>query len=301
MSHASSPVPDLSYPSEAQRWPPAFPPACAVAWGDDQYGLWIDVVIGGPVQRFRWIEPGEFVMGSPEGEEGRYGNEGPQHVVRLTEGFWLAETTCSQAVWVAVMGNKPSWRWDEPRDPVTQVSWDDVDGFLRQLEGLLPGLKAELPSEAEWEYACRAGNTDAFTWGNRIAPEMAFYDSSIAYLGSPSRKSFNFKAGLVKYFLPNGWGLYQMHGNVWEWCADGPRYYAVTAQVNPRGATSDEVKSLRVVRGGGWHDDASGLRSSCRLYWGRAGRSDDRGFRLLLRSTSPGAKRPPEALLTRDA
>ena len=90
MSAAPQPVADLSYPPEAQRWPPAFPPAGASAWGDDQYGLWIEVVIGGPVQRFRWIEPGEFLMGSPEGEPERDGDEGQQ---TLFEGHRISEGT----------------------------------------------------------------------------------------------------------------------------------------------------------------------------------------------------------------
>ena len=159
MSAAPQPVADLSYPPDPQRWPPAFPPAGASAWGDDPYGLWIEVVIGGPVQRFRWIEPGEFLMGSPEGEAEREEWEGPQHVVRLTKGYWLAETACSQALWEAVMGANPSHFKDDPQNPVEQVSWDDVQTFLGRLNGMVPSLDAGLPSEAQWERACRAGTS----------------------------------------------------------------------------------------------------------------------------------------------
>ncbi len=296
MTQASRPVPDLSYPPEAQRWPPAFPPACAVAWGDDQYGLWIDVVIGGPLQRFRWIEPGEFVMGSPEGEEARDDDEGPQHVVRLTEGFWLAETACSQVVWAAVMGANPSQFKDDLQNPVEQVSWDEVVGFLRKVEALLPSMKAELPMEAEWEYACRAGGTKAFSWGGGITPKHANYNALISYGGGPTGE-WREKTVPVKHHPPNAWGLYQMHGNVWEWCADGRRDYDGTPQVNPRGPETDGV--ARVVRGGSCFYAPHWLRVASRLSWLRGGRLDDRGFRFLLRSMSPGAERPLEATGTR--
>ena len=304
MSAAPQPVADLSYPPEAQRWPPAFPPAGASAWGDDPYGLWIEVVIGGPVQRFRWIEPGEFLMGSPEGEAEREEWEGPQHVVRLTEGYWLAETACSQAVWEAVMGGNPSDFKDDPQNPVENVSWDDVageGGFLRRLERLLPGLAASLPTEAEWEYACRAGTETAFNWGSdTITSEQANYNASVAYNGGPTGE-YRQKTMPVKSFTPNAWGLYQMHGNVWEWCADGPRSYDGSPRENPRGETGDGKDAPRVVRGGSWIIGPRRLRAAFRLTGHRGGRNRHRGFRLLLRSTSPGAERPPEAAGTRDA
>ena len=303
MSAAPQPVADLSYPPEAQRWPPAFPPAGASAWGDDQYGLWIEVMIGGPVQRFRWIEPGEFLMGSPAGEPERGDDEGPQHVVRLTEGYWLAETACSQAVWEAVMGDNPSRFKDDPQNPVEQVSWADVageGGFLRRLEKLLPGMEASLPTEAEWEYACRAGTETAFNWcSDTITPEQANYDGQTGYDGGPTGE-YRQKTVPVKSFAPNAWGLYQMHGNVWEWCADGPRPYDGTPQRDPRGQTGDGEDAPRVVRGGSWFSDPPWLRAAYRSK-PRGGRHVNQGFRFLLRSTSPGAERPPEAAGTRDA
>ncbi len=296
--------PDLTYPPEARRWPPAFPPAGASAWGDDPYGLWIEVVIGGPVQRLRWIEPGEFLRGSPESEPGRDDDEGPQHVVRLTEGYWLAETACSQAVWVAVMGGNPSRFKDDPQNPVEQVSWDDVageGGFLRRLERLLPGMEASLPTEAEWEYACRAGTQEAFNWGSdTIKPEQANYDASVAYNKGSTGENRQ-KTVPVKSFAPNAWGLYQMHGNVWEWCADGRRAYDGTPQENPLGETGDEKVAPRAVRGGSWIGYPRWLRAAYRFPGSRGWRDHDRGFRFLLRSTSPGAERPPEVAGTRDA
>ncbi len=286
-------VPDLAWPPECRRWPPVFPPICACAWGDDRYGLWIDVVIGGPMQRFRWIEPGEFVMGSPEGEEGRFDNEGPQHIVRLTEGFWLADTACSQLVWQAVMGSNPSRFNDDPQNPVEQVSWDDVQDFLRDVGKRLPGMKADLPTEAQWEYACRAGSETAFSWGKDIDPAQA---------------NCNFGEGRgktvpVKSYAPNGWGLYQMHGNVWEWCADGLRDYDYETQTDPRGPEWDKPVPPCAVRGGSWLGDLPALRAACRNQRPRSDRHVSRGFRFHMKSMSPEAcaECPPEVVVARDA
>ena len=296
MTSLPKPTPNLAYPPEARRWPPEFPPVCACAWGDDRYGLWIDVLIGGLLQRFRWIEPGEFVMGSPATEPEREAIEGPQHLVRLTEGFWLAETACSQAVWEAVTGSNPSNFKDDPQNPVEQVSWDEVDEFLKKVGERLPGVKAELPTEAEWEYACRAGTDTAFSWGDGITPAQANYDGRQAYAAGPTGE-YRKKTVPVKSFAPNAWGLYQMHGNVWEWCADGMRVYDGEAQENPRGETGDAAEAPRVVRGGSWCLVPSWLRAAFRFQWQRGGRDVNQGFRFSLRSTSPagGAERLPEA------
>jgi formylglycine-generating enzyme len=295
----TEPLADLTYPPEALRRPPVFPPVCACAWGDDVYGLWIEVQIAGPLQRFRWIEPGEFVMGSPADEAERFDTEGPQHVVRLTEGYWLADTACSQALWQAVTGGNPSRFKDDPQNPVEQVSWDDVDGFLRRLEALLPGMKAALPTEAEWEYACRAGTKTAFSFGDAITPEQANYDGSHAYAGGATGESRQ-KTVPVKTFAANPWGLYQMHGNVYEWCADGRRTYDGAPQTDPRGPEGDAPRALR---GGSWNLVPWWLRSASRFGYERDGRYNGVGFRFSLRSTSPegGAERLPEATFTRDA
>ncbi len=296
------------FPPEEERRPPELPPAGAIAWGDDAYGLWIDVDLNGVVQRFRWIEPGEFMMGSPADEPEREEDEGPRHRVRLTTGFWLADTACTQALWMAVMGGKNPGRFqDDVRNPVENVSWDDVsgaDGFLQRAASLVPGIVAELPTEAEWEYACRAGSETPFHFGATITPEQANYDGNSPYAGE--KGDYRQNTVPVKSFPPNDWGLYEMHGNVWECCADGMRTYDGNDQENPRGPEGD---ALRVARGGSWNCGAGGLRSACRdvrlrdlsfesLY--------DRGFRFALRSTSQeqeaGAPRLPEANgVTRDA
>jgi len=219
--------------------------------GVDRYGLFGEATLAGVSQRFRWIPPGEFWMGSPEDEVGRLDNEGPRHLVRLTEGFWLAETACSQAVWVSVMGSNPSKFTDDAQNPVEQVSWDDVQGFLREVEKRLPGVKADLPTEAEWEYACRAGSETAFSWGDGITPDQANFNATISYANGP-KGEWRQKTVPVRSFAPNAWGLYQMQGNVWEWCADGLRSYSGAPRINPRGPAGDEDEAPRALRGGSW-------------------------------------------------
>lgn len=259
----------------AARRPPQWPLPGASAWGEDGYGLWLEIAVGdeagegGPdvVQRLRWIEPGEFMMGSPADEPGCAEDEGPPHRVRLTRGFWLADTACTQAFWQAVMGANPSQFNDDPHKPVEQVSWDEVQDFLRQLRARLPGVDAALPSEAEWEYACRAGSATAYHWGEAIEPEQA------NYAGEGTRP--------VKSYRPNDWGLYEMHGNVWEWCADGMRRYEAGDYEDPRGPADT---ARRVVRGGSWDNGARGLRSAFRGEGLRGRRNDNQGFRFSLRS-----------------
>jgi hypothetical protein len=269
-------------------------PAPGVALGVDlEFGLHLDLTIGDQVQRFRYIEPGEFTMGSPDTEAGRYDNEGPQHVVRLTEGYWLADTACSQALWQAVMGGNPSRFKDDPQNPVEQVSWDDVQDFLRKVGELLPGVSAALPTEAEWEYACRAGTQEAFSFGESITPAQANYDGSQAY-AEGAKGEYGGETVPVKSFKANPWGLYQMHGNVFEWCADGRRTYDGALQTDPRGPEGDAPRALR---GGSWGVEPGGLRSAFRGDGVRDGRDSFVGFRFSLRSTSPegGAERLPEA------
>ena len=223
----------------AARFPPGFPPPFADAWGDDAFGLWAEFNLPATsagnvvVQRLRWIEPGTFRMGSPDDEPERYDNEGPQHLVTISQGFWLADTACTQALWRAVMGENPS-RFKGEERPVEQVSWHDVQGFLRGLEQLVPGSVVDLPTEAEWEYACRAGTTSSFSFGNTITPDQVNYNGSVRY--ARGEKGLYREETVAVNSLPsNPWGLYEMHGNVWEWCADGRRAYSESPQVDPRG------------------------------------------------------------------
>jgi formylglycine-generating enzyme required for sulfatase activity len=244
------------------------------AEGSDTYGRWADLQANGETQRLRWIAPGRFRMGSPSSEVGRFEDEDPQHEVTLTRGFWLADTACTQALWQAVVGSNPSGFKGDLQRPVDSVSWDDVTGlFLPKLKDLLGGrADVLLPTEAEWEYACRAGTTTAYSFGDRFDPAEVHVQAE--------------ETVPVKALAPNAWGLHQMHGNVWEWCADAKRTYAASAVENPDGG-QDGVG--RVLRGGSWGIEAGCARSACRYLDTRFSRIQDFGFRFALRSIEPGA------------
>jgi len=250
-----------------QRFPAPFPPPFADSWGDDEFGLWAEFTVssrhGSATQRLRWIEPGSFRMGSPESEPERNSDEGPQHWVTLTRGFWLADTACTQALWQAVMGNNPS-HFNErnseqpgsPQHPVDWVSWNDVvlppEGFLVRLQAFTAGAAAGLPSEAEWEYACRAGTRTAYSFGDTITGEEVNYWSD----ERPRKMTV-----AVRSLPANPWGLYEMHGNVWEWCADRYTAYPSFAVIDQSGSVTKEYRSLR---GGSWASHAGRVRSAFR-------------------------------------
>lgn len=219
----------------------------------------------GVSQKFCWIPPGKFLMGSPEDEPYRSGNEGPQHEVTITRGFWMADTACTQELWQAVMGNNPS-QFKGNNLPVETVNWNDVQGFLSRFP---KGYKACLPTEAQWEYTCRAGTQTAFNVGDSLSINQA---------------NFNSKETVPVYsFSPNAWGLYQMHGNVLEWCADGRREYDIHPKVNPWGPNKKD--EARVFRGGFWSGDCSRtLRSAFRIASHPAMSGMLTGFRFCLRT-----------------
>jgi hypothetical protein len=240
----------------------------------DRYGVFRDVVFHGVTQRFRWIPPGRFLMGSPPNEPERYNDEGPQHEVTLTEGFWLADTACTQALWQAVTGENPRRFKDDPQLPVENVSWDDVTKrFLPALNRQLGEGAACLPTEAQWEYACRAGTTTAYEFGDA-------FDAARANVSGGAGKTVP-----VRQFPPSRWGLYQMHGNVWEWCLDIGRPYTGDGVTDPEGGQGG---SGRAVRGGSWHDGAGLARCAFRDVTPRDIRNDIIGFRFVLRSIEPG-------------
>lgn len=195
------------------------------------------------------IPAGEFLMGSPPNEpgRGRYSDE-TQHRVRISRDFWMGQTEVTQGLWKAVMGRNPSHFSNCGDDcPVEQVSWDDCQEFMRKLNGMVSGGNFRLPTEAEWEYACRSGTTGPYA-GDLDA--MGWYD-----------KNSGSKTHRVGEKNPNASGLYDMHGNVWEWCQDWFGDYSSGAVTDPTGPSSG---SYRVDRGGRWGDSAGGCRSAGR-------------------------------------
>ncbi|MBI3246246.1 MAG: formylglycine-generating enzyme family protein [Deltaproteobacteria bacterium] len=234
--------------------------------GRDTFGLWAAFEIAGVRQCLRWIPPGRFWMGSPEEEAGRYDDEGPRHEVQLTQGFWLFDTPCTQDLWQAVMGENPS-RFkgkDWQARPVEQVNWEDCQQFIATLNARWPKLALALPTEAEWEYACRAGTTTA-----RYADDL----DVIAWY----RENSGNETKPVKGKQPNAWGLYDMLGNVDEWCHDGLRNYAAPIGPDPLGPTNPGA--FRVIRGGLWIWIARDVRSACRYAYRPGGRYGYLGFR----------------------
>ncbi|MEI7702545.1 MAG: formylglycine-generating enzyme family protein, partial [Planctomycetia bacterium] len=205
-------------------------------------------------------------------------------------GFWLADTACTQELWEAVMGSNPSFFKGEKRmlRPVEQVSFEDVSEFLGKLNQLVPHGMLTLPTEAQWEYACRAGTTTPFSFGDTMTTDQVNFDGNHPYGNSP--KGVYRKETVEVQSLPaNRWGLHQMHGNVWEWCSDWYAEYLSQPQVDPTGPATG---SYRVFRGGSWCDVARLVRSACRHWFGPGARSSSLGFRLLS-SASPDRNQPP--------
>ncbi|MDS4040296.1 MAG: formylglycine-generating enzyme family protein [Candidatus Competibacter sp.] len=258
-------------------------PPWAHTLGRDGKGLFAAFSIRGVTQRVRWIWPGRFLMGSPEDEHDRLDGE-LQHEVILTRGFWLAETACTQALWRAVTGENPS-HFKGERRPVERVSWSDAQQFIEQLNSAVPGLEARLPTEAEWEYACRAGTTTLFSFGEDITPEQVNYNGNYPYRGE---KGLSRGETVEVASLPaNPWGLYEMHGNVYEWCQDWYSDYPEGLAVDPPGpATGDR----RVLRGGSWFYGGRDARSAFRSHFVPGIRHHLYGFRLALARRGGGCR-----------
>ena len=223
-----------------------------------------------------WCKPGTFQMGSPKGEKGRHSDE-TQHEVKLSQGFYLGKHEVTQEQWEKLMASNPS-HFKGATLPVEQVTWKDVTEFCKKLTqmekaaGRLPeGWVYTLPTEAQWEYACRAGTTTAYSFGDEITPKQANFDGNVG------------KTTDGLQYPANVWGFHDMHGNVWEWCSDWYGDY-------PDGSASDPVGpsdgTRRVLRGGSWYDYGRSLRSA-----NRHGDSPDYryyylGFRLSLQTAT---------------
>lgn len=271
------------------------------AWANriwcDRFGIACEFRVSDVPFVLRWIPPGEFLMGSPENENGRFADdapprEGPRHTVTITNGFWMGETPVTRAQWAAVVkeGNSdkkrspvnsievdPSYFKDSEQLPVERVSWDMCNLFIEVLNRLIPcDWKFQLPTEAEWEYACRAGTQTAFHDGSDCTRPQG-NDPSLAKLGWFYDNSDG-KTHSVKEKLPNQWGLFDMHGNVWEWCRDGNRDYTEETQLDPLGTL--EKGAYRISRGGSWHHPAAVCRAAYRDLNDPASRWGNDGFRL---------------------
>jgi sulfatase modifying factor 1 len=270
---------------------PPMPPDWAVAWGQDGFGLYADMAVGVAVQRFRWCPPGSFLMGSPMNEPERSEDEGPQHRVRLTEGFWLGDTPVTQALWTATGRKNPSLFVHERR-PVEKVNWHHATAFCAD-------LGCALPTEAQWEYACRAGTTTALytgpiqILGDTEAPAL----DPIAWHRGNSGQGYDLKDGskqgtrIVATRQANPWGLFDTLGNVYEWCRDSQRRYTADAEEDPFYGSG----GVRVIRGGSWISYARFVRAASRISSVPV-RADDRlGFRLLRGLPAPrgGAQDEP--------
>ena len=254
--------------------PAAFPYAWASDWGEDPYGVYFGITYKGARLGFRWIPAGTFLMGSPEDEPGRWDDEA-LHQVTLRQGFWMGETTCTQQFWERIMGNNPS-RFKGEQYPVEGVSWDEVAGFIEKVNGMKPELAFRLPTEAEWEYACRAGTQTPFWFGEQITTDQANYNGKNPY-NSGEQGEYREKTMPVKSFSPNAWGLYQMHGNVLECCKDWFDTYPNQPVQDPQGPDTGRI---RVMRGGGWNFNGRSVRSASRSFVGPSDGGNWMGFRL---------------------
>jgi formylglycine-generating enzyme required for sulfatase activity len=247
---------------------------------------------------FVYISGGTFTMGSPEGEPSRNDNEG-QHQVRVSD-FYMARYEVTQAEYDAVLGSNIS-NFQGASLPVENVSWFDAVEYCNArslMEGLVPAYTISgtgdgrtvtwnhdaqagtagfrLPTEAEWEYACRAGTAGPFNTGGNITTDQANYNGDGPYHGN-AQGIFRERTTDVGSFPPNPWGLYDMHGNVWEWCWDWFGDYSMEDQTDPVGPSSG---ANRVLRGGSWHYVARSLRSANRLGDSPTSRYGIVGFRL---------------------
>jgi formylglycine-generating enzyme required for sulfatase activity/tRNA A-37 threonylcarbamoyl transferase component Bud32 len=227
--------------------------------------------------KFRLIPAGTFLMGSPEGK-GR-DNERPQHKVTITRAFRLAIHTVTQSQWQQVMGTTPwkgqGWVKEGSDIAATYVSWDDAVAFCKRLSER-EGRRYRLPTEAEWEWCCRAGTTTEYSFGDDESSlsEYAWFDGNAYYKDQTY-------AHAVRQKKPNPFGLYDMHGNVWEWCEDwfDDEYYSSSPGIDPTGPSSG---SSRVSRGGSWIDEPDAVRCAKRVLSTPVRRGYDNGFRILL-------------------
>jgi formylglycine-generating enzyme required for sulfatase activity len=249
-------------------------------------GELLELMVKGVAIRFRWCPAGRFQMGSPASEEGRDGDEDAVSVT-LSRGYWLMETECTQRLWSAISSYRPEWTdaYGLGEDyPANKVSHEDVAGFMQALNsearraGILPaGWQFSLPTEAQWEYAARAGSTSRFCFGDDESQleNYAWYDKNAGGKSHPVGK-----------LRPNAWGLHDMHGNVWEWTAD---WYneKLTGGFDPAGPSEG---SVRCIRGASFVDAPVVARCGERDWNGPSSRDVYQGFRVAASPMGPAVK-----------
>ena len=215
---------------------------------------------------FAWIPSGSFVMGCSIDELEIDSLDADHRRVTISKGFWMGKYEVTQGQWQVVMGNNPSKYYINSDSPVTHVNFNHCQTFISKLNSGVSGGKFHLPTEAQWEYSCRAGTKTPFHFGSNITTSQANYNGNYPYYGA-SEGTYRRKFIAVGTFLPNGFGLYDMHGNVYEWCSDwykiGYRigYHKGFPDVDPQGPNSGHG---RIVRGGSWNSSATDCCSACR-------------------------------------
>jgi formylglycine-generating enzyme required for sulfatase activity len=293
-------VPRGAVSPERAFWKSGVKPQWVSDYGTDRYGAWCEFQVprhdgkGMVTQRMRWIKPGEFLMGSPESEVDRLEHESPAHSVRLPQGYWMANSQVTQELWMAVgSGENPS-QFKGESNPVENVSWEDCQAWFEKLFEHHESLQLSLPTEAQWEYACRAGSKGAYCFGDdpKELPKYGWFDENEEETKPMFGENVEYPTHPVKQLQPNSWGLYDMHGHVWEWCSDWYGKYASSAQSDPTGPANG---TFRVLRGGSWGSPARYLRSACRYGYDPGDRDSNLGFRLL--SSALGAEPSERAML----
>ncbi|HUS33742.1 MAG TPA: formylglycine-generating enzyme family protein [Verrucomicrobiae bacterium] len=240
-----------------------------------------------PISDMVFIAPATFTMGSADTEPGRDAREGPLTVVTISRGYWIGKYEVAQTEYVAVTGANNSLFIYDGRLPVDWVNWNQATNFCHKLTaresaaGRLPdGYRYRLPTEAEWEYACRAGKKTPVSVGdgNSLSSAQANFDGAFPY-GSGAKGPFLNQTTIVGVYAPNAWGLYDMHGNVWEWCQDIYDVYPGGAVTDPKGAATG---TMRVLRGGGMSSVGQGCRSAKRDPRSPTYSTVGMGFRVVL-------------------